>query len=168
MLASIGISQGHRDCRHSSPRIAPSLTKRRVSNVSPHSFQRQPTYALLFLPLWPLPGSFFYLFPLLLPLVAPLGSIFGPKYAKISRSRLPQSAPELRISKEFLGLPRFSRCEQKVTTDLQNASTKCPKWTPKLPKVCQRGPKRSPKAPNVGHKGPQRPQKDPPKVTKES
>ena len=134
MLASIGISQGHRDCRKSIILNNPQACQThfrcqptKVSNVSLQCFQRQPTYALLFLPLWPLPGSFFCLFPLLLPLVAPLGSIFGPKYAKISRSRLPQSAPELRISKEFLGLPRFSRCKQKMLSDVQNVSSKCPR-----------------------------------------
>ena len=82
---------------------------------------------LLFLPLWPLPGSFFCLFPLLLPLVAPLGSIFGPKDAKMSRSSLPQSDAELRISKELLGLPRFSRCKPKKLSDVQNVSSKCPR-----------------------------------------
>ena len=58
--------------------------------------------------LWPLLGSFFCLFAFSLASSAsfgPLGSIFLTKYAQMSRSRLPRSAPELRISKEFFGFP---------------------------------------------------------------
>jgi len=134
-------SQSAQDAPQSYSMAAKSGSERQISKRFPTSANKvsnlsQASFAI-FASLGLCMDPFFYLFRLSLIFFAS----FCPKCAKMSRSRQTQNGPEPRISKEFLGLPRFSRCKPKMLSGVQNVSSKCPRRPPKVPKVCQRGPK---------------------------